>query len=182
MERKLTNRRRLFERALDRYGYITTDDAEELGLPRRTLLKLYERGGLQHVGHGLYRFEDIPRTPRDQFMEAVLQAGPGAVLIGDAVLALHDLAFVNPRRIRVATPRRVRKQLPPFLQVERRALPANELTEYEGIPTATLAQAIRDCRGHVMTGRLVDAAQEAARAGLITKREAEQLVNELTGE
>jgi hypothetical protein len=33
-----------------------------------------------------------------------------------------------------------------------------------------------------MTGRLVDAAQEAARAGLITKREAEQLVNELTGE
>lgn len=177
MARKETYRRRLYERALDQYGYITTKDAEELGVPPVELRKLHQRGGLEHVGHGLYRFEDIPRTARDQFMEAVLHAGPDAVLAGDAVLALHELALVNPRRIRVATPHRVRRRVPPFLEVEQR-MPA-ERTEFEGIPTMTVAQALRECRGHIMTARLVEAAREAARTGLLTKRDADKVVGEL---
>src|SRR3954464_4863876 len=118
-----TYRRRLRERALDQYGYVTTRDARELGVPPVELRKLSQRGGLEHVAHGLYRFDDIPHTGRDQFMEAVLRVGPDAFLVGDAVLALHDLALVNPRAIRVATPHRERHRLPDFLKVERRDVP-----------------------------------------------------------
>jgi predicted transcriptional regulator of viral defense system len=177
--RKETYRRRLFERALDQYGYVTTDDAVELDIPRVELRKLHQRGGLERVGHGIYRFDDIPRTPHDQFMEAVLLVGPDAVLAGDAVLALHDLALVNPRHIRIATPKRIRRQLPPFLEVEQRPTQELDRTEYEGIPAMTVAQALRECRGKIMADRLVEAAQEAARIGLVTKREAERLVEEL---
>lgn len=179
MARKETYRRRLWERALDQYGYVTTRDAEELDVPPVELRKLHQRGGLEHVGRGVYRFEDLPRTPRDQFMEAVLHVGPGAFLAGDAVLALHDLALVNPKRIRVATPHRVRRRLPAFLEVEQRPTPAPERTEYEGIPTMTVAQALRDCRGQVMTERLIEATHEAARAGLLAKNEAGRLLDEL---
>src|SRR3954453_23922862 len=68
-----TYRRRLRERAVDQYGYITTRDAKELGIPPGELRKLRQRGGLEHIGHGIYRFEDIPRADRDQLMEAVLR-------------------------------------------------------------------------------------------------------------
>ena len=179
MAMKTTYRRRLHERALDQYGYVTTRDADELGVPPVELRKLHQRGGLEHVGQGLYRFEDIPTTPRDEFMEAVLRVGEEAVLAGDAVLALHDLGLANPRRIRVATPRRVRRRLPSFIKVEQRAVPRGEQTTYEGIPAMTVAEAIRDCRGLLMPERLIDAVTEAAQAGLIRKAEARSLVDEL---
>jgi len=58
-----------------------------------------------------------PSTSRDQFMEAVLRVGPKAYLTHDAVLALHNLGLVNPRRIRVGTPRRARPRLPDYVEV-----------------------------------------------------------------
>jgi predicted transcriptional regulator of viral defense system len=179
MALKDTYRRRLRERALDQYGYITTKDAEELGVPAVELRKLHHRGGLEHLDQGLYRFEDVPRTARDQFMEAVLRVGRDAVLTGDAVLALHDLALANPKRIRVATPRRVRRPMPRFLAVEQRDLPRRELTLYEGIPATTIAQALRDARGEIMTERLIEATEEAVSAGLLRKQEANEIVEEL---
>ena len=174
-----TYRRRLRERALDQYGYVTTRDAAEVGVPAVELRKLHQRGGLEHVGQGLYRFEDIPSTLRDEFMEAVLRVGEDAVLAGDAVLALHELGFANPRRLRVATPRRVRRRLPGFVKVEQRLVPETARTTYEGIPSMTVAEAIRDCRGLLMPERLAEAAVEAARAGLIRKADADRLLFEL---
>lgn len=179
MALKATYRRRLHERALDQYGYVTTRDADDLGVPAVELRKLHLRGGLEHIGHRLYRFEDIPPTPNDEFMEAVLRVGEDAVLAGDAVLALHDLGRAHPRRVRVATPRRVRRRLPPFIEVEQRDVPPAKRTTYEGIPAMTVAEAIRDCRGLLMPERLIDAVVEAVRAGLIRKAEATRLVEEL---
>lgn len=178
---KSTYRRRLRERALDQYGYVTTDDAEDLGVPAVELRKLHHRGGLEHVGHGLYRFDDVPTTSRDEFMEAVLRVGRDALLAGDAVLALHDLGFAHPRRIRVATPRRVRRRLPAFITVERRVVPPGRRTRYEGIPAMTVAEAIRESRGRLMHERLRNAVTQATEAGLINSAEAERLTQELTG-
>jgi hypothetical protein len=80
-------RRRIRERALDRDGYVPTRDAEELEVPV-----------VGHAAYSLCRFDDIPRTSRDQFVEAVLRVGPKAFLTHDPVLARHDLGLVNPRR------------------------------------------------------------------------------------
>ena len=114
-----TYRRRLAAHAADQYGYVTTRDATELDIPPVELPKLAATGGLSHVAYGLWRFDDQPRTGRDQFMEAVLRVGADAYLTHDAVLAFHELAQVNPRRIRVGTPHRARARVPDFVEVVR---------------------------------------------------------------
>ena len=172
-----TYRRRLRESALDNYGYVTTRTAKQLGVPSGEMAKLSARGGLTNVAYGLYRFDDIPPTRLDQYLEAVLRVGPGAHLTGDAVLALHDLGLVNPRRLRVGTPRRTRPRLPDFIEVVHEDLPTSDITTYEGIPSATVGRALRDSRGIVMRDRLVDAAETAAREGLLGRREAAEVLD-----
>lgn len=164
-----TYRRRLLEFALDRYGYVTTEDAAALEVPPIELRKLAARGGVTNIAYGLYRFDDVPRTDRDAYMEAVLRVGPDAYLTHDAVLDLHGLGLVNPRRLRVGTPRRVRAAMPENIEVIQRQLPAADLTVYEGIPSATVARALVDCRGLVMADRLIEAAEAAVRAGLVRR-------------
>ena len=114
------------EIALDHYGYVTTREAAEAGVPAVELPKLAARGGLENVAYGLYRVPDIPPTDYDQFAEALLRAGEGAYLHGESVLALFGLADVNPRQIKVAVRRRARPKLPPFI----------ELTHVKGEPYA----------------------------------------------
>lgn len=175
-----TYRRRLWERALDQYGYVTTADAAALGVPPVELRKLAGRGLLARVDRGLYRFPDAPTSPRDMFMEAVLWAGPDAALAYDAVLALHDLALANPRSLRVVTPRRARKTHPRddvTLLVEE--VPRSELTAYFGIPSTTVARALVDCRDLIMTSRLLEAADEARRQGLLLGDEHHNVVTKL---
>ncbi|MEQ8717895.1 MAG: type IV toxin-antitoxin system AbiEi family antitoxin domain-containing protein [Acidimicrobiales bacterium] len=174
-----TYRRQLRDLAFDQYGYVTTRDADELDVPPVELRKLAARGGLEHVGRGVYRFEEIPKTACDEYMEAVLLVGRDAYLTHDAVLALHDLGLVNPRRIRVGTPHRVRTQLPDRVEMIRRDLDPADLTRFEGVPTTTVARALVDCRDLVMGERLVDAAQEAAERGLLTRREGREILADL---
>jgi len=171
----LTHRRALHDRALDQHGYVTTRDCEPLGVPAVELPKLAARGGMTRVGHGVYRFDDIPASRFDGFMEAVLLVGPDAHLSHDAVLALHDLGLAVPRRLRVSTPHRVRKHLPASVEVVQRRLPADALANREGVPCTTLVQAIRDCRGLVMDERLDDVIAHARRLGLLTDTEVDHL-------
>jgi predicted transcriptional regulator of viral defense system len=167
-----TYRRRLHERALEQYGYITARDAVEMGIPRAGFNMVAWRGGLTHIGYGVYRFDDVPTTGRDGYMEAVLLVGDGAFLVADAVLALHDLAQVNPGRLRVGTEKRARKTLPPTVEVVWPVnIPEADLTVYEGIPCTTVARALTDCVGIVMRDRLIDAANDAADRGLLHRSE-----------
>jgi predicted transcriptional regulator of viral defense system len=177
-----TYRRRLWELALDQYGYVTTANAAKLGVPAVELRKLARRGNLDNVARGLYRFPDAPTSGRDAFMEAVLWVGPDAALSHDAVLALHDLASANPRTLRVVTPHRVRKthQRPDVTIIHDR-VPASDLTVYFRIPSTTVARALLDCRELVRTNRLLEAADEAVRQGLLLKREYEGIVKALRG-
>lgn len=172
-----TYRRRLAAHAADQYGYVTTRDATELEIPPVELPKLAATGGLLHVAYGLWRFDDQPRTGRDQFMEAVLRVGVDAYLTHDAVLAFHDLAQVNPRRIRVGTPHRVRARLPEFVQVLRQQIDPADLTMYEGVPSVTVAKALIDCRGTIMRDRLLDAVDQAKRVGLLRTREVQRVLD-----
>jgi predicted transcriptional regulator of viral defense system len=174
-----TARRRLYERSLDRYGYVTTRDCETVGVAPVELRKIKQRGGVEHVAYGLYRFEDVPRTGKEELIEAVLRVGEDAFLTHDSVLALHDLAFVNPRRVRVGTPHRARPKLPQSIEVIRQELHAEELTEYEGIPSTTVARALMDCRSTVMKDRLIDATHDALKRGLVRKRDAKRILLEL---
>ncbi|MCU1400122.1 MAG: hypothetical protein JWN62_3231 [Acidimicrobiales bacterium] len=69
-------------------------------------------------------------------MEAVLRVGADAYLTHDAVLAFHELAQVNPRLIRVGTPRRVRARMPTSSRssASRSALPTSPSTRVSPQP------------------------------------------------
>ncbi|GAB3201048.1 hypothetical protein GCM10027062_22110 [Nocardioides hungaricus] len=166
--------------AFDQYGYVTTKDAGDLGVPAVELRKLAARGALTNLAYGLYRFNEVPAGAHDQFAEALLRVGEGAYLMADAVLALHDLAQVNPRRIRVGTAHRTRADLPRFVEVVERDVPEDELTIYEGLRSTTVAQALLDCRGLVMRERLRDGARAAWRKGLLTPAERTRVRRGLT--
>lgn len=158
------------EIALDHYGFVTTKEAAEAGVPAVELPKLAARGGLENVGYGLYRVTDMPPHALDQFAEALLRAGDGAFLYGESVLAMFGLADVNPRQIKVAVRKRTRPKLPAYVEL----VPVKgdvATTRYEGLESQTVAAAILDCRGRIERGRLMDAAKQARKEGLLTTTE-----------
>ena len=167
----MTYREQVREIALDQYGLVSTADAAAADIPAVELRKLASRGALDRVGRGVYRDPSVPGTMRDQYAQAVLLVGSDAYLTGESVLALHDLALVNPTHVLVGTPHRVRTQLPPVVRAVRRELPPERVTAYEGIPSTTVFQAIDDCMATVVSERLRDAIAEAGHRGLITSRE-----------
>lgn len=170
----------LWNFAVGRYGYLTTDDARELGVPPVELRKLAARGFLDHIARGLYRTADLPTGELDHYMEAVLRVGRDAVLSHDAVLALHELAFANPSRIRVTTPHRVRKSDPRRdVIIVQGQVPDEQRTHYYGIPATTVARALLDSRALIMRSRLLEAAEQARQQGLVLSGEYIQLVTAL---
>ncbi|MCX6408529.1 MAG: hypothetical protein NTV28_16575 [Propionibacteriales bacterium] len=166
------------EIALDQYGYVTTKQAAEAGVPAVELPKLAARGGLENVAYGLYRVLDVPPSAFEQFAEALFRAGEGSYLHGDSVLALLGLADVNPRRIRVAVRKRARPKLPAFIEL---TLVKRDVvtTRYEGLESQRVAEAILECRGRIERSRLLGAADEARREGLVTTQEWQRVRKEL---
>ncbi|MDO8731457.1 MAG: type IV toxin-antitoxin system AbiEi family antitoxin domain-containing protein [Actinomycetota bacterium] len=171
----MSHRSVLREIAETQHGYVTTRDAGALGVPAVELRKLTSRGALKNVARGLYRFPDIRRDATDAFAEAVLRVGPDAHLDCESVLALLDLALVEPSRIIVATPHRVRLADPAFVNVIQRRLPVEEITEYDGIRATRVWRALIEAQATVMTVRLQDALAEARRRDLVTPLEARRV-------
>lgn len=112
----------------------------------------------------------MPPTPYDQFVEALLRVGEGAYLHGESVLALFGFADVNPRQVKVAIRRRARPTLPAFIELThvKGEMPT---TFYEGLASQTVADATLECRGRIETERLMAAAKQARKEGLLTTTE-----------
>jgi hypothetical protein len=169
----------LYALAAEHHGFVTTEMAKAVGVPAVEVRKLAARGGMSNIARGLYRVDGIDGGDRAPYAEAVLRVGNDAHLVGDSVLAFHDLALVNPRRIKVGTPRRVRKDLPSHIQLVHAQTDPADLTEYDGIPSLTVAAAIRDSIGAVMPERLSEAVERAADEGLVRRRDATALLAEI---
>ncbi len=168
----------IYEIAADNYGLVTTAQAEEVGATRSELARWTKLGKLDRRGRGLYRILQWVPTEYDRYAEAVALVGEGAFLAGDAVLSMHGLALVNPAKITVATPNRIRKALPEWVNV----VPAKdaERTMYEGIPSQSVYDALVACKGCVMSERLLDAARDAKERGLVRSDEYVRLRRELS--
>lgn len=150
----MTYRRDLWEMASDSYGVFTVTEAEDAGVPAVEVRKLASRGVLEAYGQGVYRHLDIPIGQHTQLRVAVALAGEGAFLQRESVLDLVGLGHFNPPKIRVATNRRVRRTLPAWIQLERRSdIAPEEITEYVGIPTTSVEQALKDMRDRMPPDR-----------------------------
>lgn len=170
--------RPLLALALDQRGFITPEDAETLGVDPAQLRVLAHRGQLERRGRGVYRFPEVPAGEEDEFLEAVLLVGRGAVVSHESALALLDLADVNPRTVHVTVPdgTRVRRELPKPVTIHRAPLPDDDVTRADGIPVVTVARAIRDgLAAGTDTRLLAQAIVAGRRQGYLTAPEAATL-------
>lgn len=123
-------------------------------------------------GHDVYKLARWVPTPYDPFAEAVALAGDGAYLRGDAVLSMHGLTLVDLAAVTVATPRHIRMRLPAWV----RPIPTPKGCSpslYEGIPSQSVADALRAYNDSVMPERSLEAADEARGKASSPKRNTE---------
>lgn len=168
----------LTETALGNFGLVTASQARQLGIRSKDIAEWAKLGRLSRLGWGVYRIAHYVPTAFDRYAEAVAIVGGDAVVWGESVLAMLNLGLVNPLRVEVATSRRVRKRLPEWVRLVKRPKDA-EIGSIEGVPSQSLAGAIRVCRGRVMADRLAEAVREAGRKGWLGVDEAEALEREI---
>lgn len=165
--------------AFDQHGLATTRDARRLGLDPHRLQVMEDRGLVERVSRGVYRFADIPAGTLDQYMEAVLWPLPArGVLSHETALDLHDLCDINPSRVHVTVPAgyRTTRKAPRVLELHSEDLPDEDIARHDGIPIVRPLRAIRSSIDHG-TGwhHIEQAIATARRRGRITTTEARRL-------
>ena len=163
--------------AIFNYGLITSAQATELGVRLKDLIEWVKIGRLEKCWRGVYRLVHYLPTEYDRYAEALAIVGNDAMIWGESVLAMHNLAMVNPERIEVATTHRVRKELPAWISLTR-VRDETPPDFFNGICCQLLSEAFRHCKGKVMTHRLAEAVRKAEQKGLLGLTEAETLKKE----
>lgn len=163
---------KLLAPAAEQHGYVTTDDAAEVGVPKVELRKLAQRGHLEKVAHGVYRVKAFPRTAHDELMRAALWPAGRGVIARDTALMLWDLADVNPTKIDIAVPApyRPRRRGGDRYRVWVEELDPHDIDYVDGIPVVTPERAIVQAARSGLPRRFVEQAiQNARRRGLFGK-------------
>jgi len=171
--------KQLFELATDQYGFVTTDDAREMGINPHRLVVMSSRGDLRRVSHGLYRFGLIPSTMFDELMEATLWPRRLGVISHQTALDLWDLCDVNPAKVDVTIPRaaKIRRAVPAAYRVHVRDLVADDVTRREGIPVVGVKRAILDGIETHLAPHLIGQAIDTARGrGLLPSPDLDELM------
>ena len=172
---------RLFDRAIDQHGYVTTTDARALGINPVELAKLADRGRILHEGHGVYRFEKFPTASLAPMMAAVLWTSRAGVLSHDTALELHELCDINPDKIHLTIPgRRPRRPGGELIVTHHGRFAPGDVSELAGIPIVRPAVAIaQGIESGVRSGLIRDAIGNARRTGRLTEAEETALHEQL---
>jgi predicted transcriptional regulator of viral defense system len=174
----------LFEIAADQRGYVTQDQARELGLTPHALIRMAKRGKVEHVAQGLYRFKAFPPGPLDAYMEAVLWPHRMTVVLShETALELYELSDANPDKIHITVPKKhtVTRKVPAVYEIHRADFRPDEITWREGLPVTTIERTIRDCHeAHLRRGLLEQALDQARARGLVNAAIERELRKEIT--
>ncbi|MBR0405809.1 MAG: type IV toxin-antitoxin system AbiEi family antitoxin domain-containing protein [Eggerthellaceae bacterium] len=168
----------IYEIAADNFGLITSSQARAAGVTNNELVQYARRGRIERVGQGVYRLTRRIPEPNDPYALAVALVGPDAFLYGEAVLGMLELCPTNPAYLHVATPHRVRKSLPGYIRLVH--TPGETAgAVYDGVPSQSVADAIRAARASVMRGRLEEAVERARQEGYLLADDAREIAREL---
>lgn len=172
-----------FDVAADQFGFITSENARELGSRDGALVDMERAGQLDRVTRGLYRFRSYPTDARDELMAATLWTRRLGVISHDSALDLWDLCDINPARIHVTVPKsaRLRRAAPASYEVHERDLDHGDLSNLDGIPVVTPMRAILDGIERHLDRRLINQAiDNATSRGLLSPGERDLLPTEPT--
>mgnify|MGYP000390844030 CR=1 FL=1 len=174
MSKRVTNRHKAYDLAANNFGVVTTSMAQDVGIPPVELRKLVQRGALDRIGRGVYRVPFMPVSKHSDIIETLKIVGEDAYLVGTSVLSFLDIGVFNPRKFQVSTPRRIRKALPPHVEVEYAS--RKPVREYEGVPCESVYSALSSVLGCTMSDRFSSALRQARERGLLDAREYRLLV------
>ena len=168
----------IFAIAEGNFGLVTYSEAKGCGVAIRELNRWVKSGRLEKVSRGVYRVAKFPASEYDSFAAATESIGPDAYLYGESVIGMLRLVPTNPTWVYVASPKRVRRTVGESLKIVRGEA-GYAYTNYEGVRSQHLADAIRASRGTIRPDRRIRAAQEGERQGYLTKAEASKLIKEI---
>ncbi|WP_294981488.1 type IV toxin-antitoxin system AbiEi family antitoxin domain-containing protein [uncultured Microbacterium sp.] len=174
----------LWELAASQHGYVTAQQAGDLGVTRRALNQLAARGTLEHAAFGVYRFPRYPFSRATPYMLAVLWTrAPEAVLSHETALDVREVCDVNPSVIDVTVGkgRRLRRQGSEQYVIHFEDLEPAQLAWWEEVPVVTLATAIAQCiESGTPTYLLSQAITNGRSQGYLTAQARDQLTEQLT--
>jgi predicted transcriptional regulator of viral defense system len=138
----------LWEVASAQHGFVTAQQAAELGVGKSALQMLLQRGTLMRVAFGVYRFPRYPVGQYDPYMLAVLWTRvPEACLSHETALDAYAISDINPDRIHVtvAKSRRLRRAGGDDYEIHYEDLVPTQIAWWQEIPTVTPAVAVAQC-------------------------------------
>lgn len=166
----------LFDAASQQGGYFTAKQAHRAGFTRYLIRYHVRRGRFLRIRRGLYRLRQFPPSPNDHIIEAILAAGPQAVVSHESALALHSLADVVPSNVHLTVARAHRyvgRRVPSGVTVHTSVtpLPGNDVVVRGAVRITTPARSIADA-AEAGTGpeQIVLAVRQALERGLTTRR------------
>ena len=175
-----SSREVLFALAEPRSGWIAAADATEAGVSRQQLARYADSGVLRRSRYGIYRFRDFPAQPFEDVIEACLWAGPEAVASHETALAVYGLGDAMPASIHITVPHRLRKNRTGVI-VHVAPLATADVETRDGVPISSAIRTIRDVAKVEAFDELASIVREAEERGLLRRREAQELTDELGG-
>lgn len=138
----------LWDIATTQQGFVTAQQATDIGIDKHALQMLVHRGTLERAAHGVYRFPQYPVGEHDKLMLAILWTRvPEAALSHETALDAYSISDVNPNRVHltVGKQRRFRRAGGEDYVVHYEDLAPRQVGWWQEILTVTPATAIAQC-------------------------------------
>jgi len=137
---------RAFSLAQEQQGFVTYTNLVDLGIDPALARQWYQRGRVERVGFGVYRFPQVQVSELDAYRLATLWPAGRGVLSHETALQVHELCDVNPDNIHITVPGRYRPQRAGGERyvLHHADLAPAEVTFVEGIPIVTPLRAIAE--------------------------------------
>jgi predicted transcriptional regulator of viral defense system len=161
------DRTALFQRAADRQGVFTLDDARRSGYSQPLVHHFVRSGRFERLGRGVYRLAEYPHEEHDRLAELSALLGADAVVSHESALTLYAITDLAPSRYHFTLPRSQRYARPPANDVVIHTvsipLDPRDVVQRHGFKTTSLARSIVDS---ARAGTAPEQVQTAIRAGL----------------
>ena len=141
----------LRELAGEHDGYFTTLGAGAAGVPSVIVAQLHQRGRIDRVAQGLYRFPRWPTSEFQQFHEAVLWPQiyrhlDYSLISHDSALEFYNLTQLNPGVVHVTLPvhTRIRRTAPSWIRLHFIDIPESDRRWEHRVSIVSIPRAIED--------------------------------------
>jgi predicted transcriptional regulator of viral defense system len=132
-------------------GFFTTLEAGAAGVPSVIVAQLHQRGRIERVAQGLYRFPTWPASEFRQYQEAVLWPQvyrnlDYSLISHDSALEFYNLTLLNPSVVHVTLPEhtRIRRTAPSWIRLHFVAVPESDRRWEHRVPVVSIPRAIED--------------------------------------